>query len=281
MKKITLLSILIIPFLLNGQSRVDSLFKIGDTYFENKELEKAKEVFTTLKSELEIGSSDYNFAADRFVNTFFLGKDDLRNKGKYLLSIEYLNNLITLIKKDKEYIRPMWNNEKIFYLTKTIIQNYFSLNQSKKAKPYQKILYKAYKNDKLPEGISDSYSFEMFKWEDKNVWGYEWFEELPEDRFSKSFSKIVYYVYSTNLDGSDKEQLFRLHVLMYHNINKNVKIDYVLTKRLETATDEVSGTLYDYTYQSPIDYKKLKKDVVEVLKGNYQVNSKTKKRKTE
>jgi hypothetical protein len=90
---------------------------------------------------------------------------------------------------------------------------------------------------------------------------------------------VVYYVYSTNPDGTDKEQLYRLHVLMFHKLDENTPFDYVLTKRLETATNEKSGTLYAYTYKENIDFKKLEADIREVLKGNYQPDTKSAARK--
>jgi hypothetical protein len=60
---------------------------------------------------------------------------------------------------------------------------------------------------------------------------------------------------------------------MFHG--SNVPFDYVMTKRLETATNEVSGTLYAYTYTENIDYEKLHNDVIEILKGNIQPDTKT------
>jgi hypothetical protein len=53
----------------------------------------------------------------------------------------------------------------------------------------------------------------------------------------------------------------------------------VLTKRLETATNEVSGTLYAYTYAKEIDMKKLIYDIREVLKGNYEIKAKSTNKK--
>ena len=61
---------------------------------------------------------------------------------------------------------------------------------------------------------------------------------------------------------------------MFHKIDESTKFDYVLTKRLETATNEVSGTLYAYTYDKKIDYVKLGADIKEVLKGNYEPGKK-------
>ena len=40
-------------------------------------------------------------------------------------------------------------------------------------------------------------------------------------------------------------------------------------------TNEVSGTLYAYTYTKDIDFKKLEADIREVLKGNYQPDTKS------
>lgn len=49
----------------------------------------------------------------------------------------------------------------------------------------------------------------------------------------------------------------------------------MLTKRLETSTNEVSGTLYAYTYDKKIDYVQLQADIREVLKGNYEPETKS------
>ena len=279
MKNIITTIILLIPFLSNGQTRIDTLFSIGDTYFQEKDYDKAKEVYTDLKSELEKGTNDYNYAADQIAMIYFFERENLRSQNKFEASNVYLKNFIAYLENEKEYIRPFWNEEKRYFLIKTIVQNHFALDQLEEASKYQKILYNAYKEKKLPDGINEYYSFEMFKWEDKNVWGYEWFPELGDPESEGSFSKIIYFVYSTDESGGDKDQLFSIHVLKVHKVDDEMP-DYVLTKRLETATDEVSGTLWSYTYNAPIDYKKVKKDVVEVLKGNYEVQAigKTKKK---
>ena len=270
MRLLITILILSIPIFTFGQSRIDTLFAIADHHFENKDYDNAKSKYESLKLEVEKGSNDYAYAADQIAMIYFFQRENLRQEGKYKKSIEYLEEFIKYIESENKNIRPFWNDEKKFFLIKTIIQNYFSLGEYDKAKEYQQILYKAYDEKKLPEGINEFYSFDMFEWEDKNVWGYEWFPKLGDPETEGSFSKIVYYVFSTDENGQDEDQLYRLHVLKVHKIEKKMP-DYVLTKRLETATNEVSGTLWSYTYNSPIDYKKLKKDIEEVLKGNYEI----------
>jgi hypothetical protein len=159
-----------------------------------------------------------------------------------------------------------------YWMIKNITVSNFGLGNFEEGKKWKDKMYTAKNKNLLPEGIDESFNFDFFKFEDKNVWGYEWFAELPESRYDSSFTKVVYYVYSTNLDGSDKDQLYRLHVLMFHGNNDN--FDYVMDKRLETATEEISGTLYAYTYKEDIDFMKLKNDVKEVLKGNLEPDTK-------
>jgi len=274
MKSIISILILLIPFFTNGQSRIDSLFALGDTYFQEKKYDKAKEVYSNLKSELDRRSNDYKYAADQIAMIYFFGRENLRKENKFEESNKYINDFLEYIENEKGLIRPLWNDDKRYFLIKTIIQNHFSLNQYEEASKYQEILYNAYRDKKLPEGINEFYSFDMFKWEDKNVWGYEWFAELGTPETEGSFSKIVYYVFSTDEKGNDKEQLYRFHVLKVHKIDDDMP-DYVLTKRLESAKNEVSGTFWSYTYNSPIDYSKLKIDIQEVLKGNYEPKAKS------
>ncbi|MGB0524508.1 MAG: hypothetical protein ACPGJS_16165 [Flammeovirgaceae bacterium] len=252
-----------------GQTHIDSLFKLADEHVESKRYEVAKDIYLEVKQDVKKGSQDYQYAAEQLAMIYFLGKDQLREAGQYQASIDYLLTFIQYIKKEKGNIRSLWLKEKYYFLIRTIIQNYFSLNQLNEAKKYQAILYKAYRKKQLPKGIDRYYSFDNFKWKDKNVWAYEWYPELGSPESEGSFSKIVYYVYSTDEAGKDKEQLYRLHVLKVHKID-NTMPDYVLTKRLEASIHEFSGTLWAYTYNTPIDYNKLKKDVIEVLKGNYK-----------
>lgn len=196
-------------------------------------------------------------------------KEDFNNSLKYgIEALSYVN-------KGLDYFDANFAARQ-YWLTKNIIVSCFGLKKYDEAKKYKQLLYDAYKAGALPEGIDGYFNFDFFKWEGKNIWGYEWYPELGDPETEGSFSKIVYYVYSTNPDGSDKDQLYRLHVLKFHKSGNSVPFDYVLTKRLETAKNEVSGTLYSYTYKKEIDYVKLKADIIEVLKGNLEPDIKKK-----
>ena len=72
-------------------------------------------------------------------------------------------------------------------------------------------------------------------------------------------------MYSTNSDGSDHEQLYRLHVLMFHANNE--KFDYVMTLKSGDDSNAFSQSLYQYTYKENIDYQQLQKDVKAIVSG--------------
>ncbi len=185
-------------------------------------------------------------------------------------SLAYGLDALSGIEKGKEIYGDEFAKRE-YFMIKNITVSYFGLNDFQEGKKWKAKMYEAKEKNVLSEGLDEYFNFDFFKFEGKNVWGYEWFAELPEDRFSSSFTKVVYYVYGTKPDGSDKDQLYRLHVLMFHG---NEKFDYVMDKRLETAKTEVAGTLYAYTYNEDIDFEKLKRDVKEIIKGNLQPDTK-------
>jgi hypothetical protein len=274
MKKIFTLLFLTISVFSYGQTEVLKKYMLGDSLMQSNNFTEAYRIFRDIEPKCDKKDTLYNYILWYYTSSATQIEKAFRDKQQFDSSLYYGLEALKLIEKGKPYFDERFASRESF-MTKNVVVSYFGLGQLENAKKCKDILYKAYKEKKLPEGIDKYFNFSFFKWEGKNVWGYEWFAELPENRFESSFSKVVYYVYSTNPDGTDKDQLYRLHVLMFHKIDESVKFDYVLTKYLETAKNEVSGTLYAYTYTKDIDYQKLQADIKEVLKGNYEPGTKT------
>ena len=272
-KTLTIL-LLIITTITVGQTEISKKYQKADSLFQANNFKEAYRVFEEIEPLCDKKDTLYSYIMWYYVGASSQVEKNFRDKEMFDSSLYYGLEALKLIEKGKSYFDEKFASRE-YWMIKNIVVSYFGLGQLDNAKKYKDILYAAYKDKKLPAGIDEYFNFNFFKWENKNIWGYEWYEELPKDRFSKSFSKIVYYVYSTNPDGSDKDQLYRLEVLMFHNIDESIKFDYVLTKRLDTATNEVSGTLYAYTYNENIDYVKLQADIREVLKGNYEPDTKS------
>jgi hypothetical protein len=191
-----------------------------------------------------------------------------RSKEKFDSSYYFGQQSLKLIEKGAPYFKATFVNRK-YWMYKNLVVSSFGLGKPDQAKKYQHLLYKAYKEKKLPEGMDRYYNFTYFKWQGKNVWGYEWYPEPGDPDAQGGYSKIIYYVYSTNADGTDKEQLYRLHVSRSISNGNPAKLNYVLNKQLENAQNEVNGTLYAYTYNRKINYTKLQADIKAVLQENY------------
>jgi len=262
-----------------GQTGIYDQYQKADSLFQKDNYADAYKILKDIEPKCDKKDTLYNYILWYYTMSVTLLENEYRMKEDWKNAFNYGTEALQAIEKGKKFFDEKFAARE-YWMYKNVIVSCFGLNDLDKARNYQDILYKAYKGKTLPEGINTYYNFEFFKWDNKNIWGYEWFPELGDPETQGSFSKIVYYVYSTNPDGTDKEQLYRFHVLKFHKIDNSVPFDYVLTKRLETAKNEVSGTLYAYTYVKKIDYIKLRADIREVLKGNYEPDTKTIIKKT-
>lgn len=266
MKKFTFLLLIIFPFIGISQNNNLIIYQDAKSLLESNEIDKAYLKFKELESTLTKSDTLYDYALwFKVLSGTYLEKVN-RMQEKFDKSLEFAVETLSDIEKNALLFEADYTKRKYFMMKNIVVGNY-GVENFQEGKHWKEKLYEANAKNLLPDGLDGSFNFDYFKFEDKNIWGYEWFAELPEDRFSTSFTKVLYYVYSTNPDGSDKDQLYRLHVLMFHGSDQ--KFDYVLDKRLENAAgNEISGTLYAYTYKEDIDFEKLKNDVKAVLKGN-------------
>jgi len=265
MKKIILAFIFIIPVLGMSQSNYLNAYKEALQFVDNNQLDSAYAKFKILQESVPKSDTLYEYAVWYTTSAATQLEQNARSNEEFGKSLQYGLNALKGIRKGKFMFDDQFAKRE-YFMIKNITVSQYGLGNFEEGKKWKEKMYAAQKDSLLPEGLDEYFNFDFFKIGDKNVWGYEWFEELPKDRFSKSFTKVVYYVYSTNPDGSDKDQLYRLHVLMFHSDSK--KFDYVMTKRLVTAKNDFSGTLYQYTYKEAIDFKKLQKDVKEIVSGN-------------
>ena len=246
-------------------STADRLLKLNDT-------NGAYNLFKELKAEIDPNDTLYEYVVWYHVVTATELEKESRMKEDFTNSLKFGLEAFKAIEENKHLFDDSFAQKEPWAI-KNIIVSYFGLGQSDRARKYRDKLYEGYNDKSLPEGIDKSFNFDFFKLDGKNVWGYELYPELPEDRFSGSFTKIIYYVHSTNPDGTDKDQLYRLHVLMFHQSGEDSKFDYLLERQQENDKGLVSGSYYQYTYKKDIDYNKLKQDVKDVIKNEIQPSS--------
>jgi hypothetical protein len=264
MRKLFLL-LTLIPLISFGQENFIEEYNYADSLIQANQIDSGYLNLKELETKIPEYDTLYNYTLWYLTGIVTHLESISRSGEDFQSSLDYGLEALELIEKGKKRFENEFANREPFMI-KNVVVSYFGLGDYAKGQEYKELLYQTYKDKKLPEGLDEYFNFDFFTLDDKNIWGYEWFAELPKDRSSSSFTKVVYYVYSTNPDGSDKDQLYRLHVLMFHGDNEH--FDYVMDKRIDNATDEISETLYSYTYKEDIDYKKLHNDVIQIVKGN-------------
>ena len=230
-------------------------------------------VFSKEKCEaLKPSDSAYLDAVAIFFQVATYYEQHLRMLEDFNKGLEVNRELLDLIHKYKKSFNQEFANQE-YFIYRNLVVCYTGLGKYSDAQKYRQMLYKAEKKKKLPceYELCHYFNFDFFKVDTLNVWGYEWYDPLPKDRFSSSFTKIVYYVYSTDASGNDEDQLYRLHVIMFHGTQQ--PFDYIMDKHITTENGEISGSMYAYTYKEDIDFKKLHDDVLEIVKESKQSDS--------
>ena len=241
MKPIYLFSFLLtLSLVASSQGNLREKYLKADSLLEANNIYEAYKIYKEIQPQFEKSDTLYNYVVWYYIGTAsHLQKESMMNED-YTNSLEYGLEALELIRDNQEYFEPEFA-EREAWMIKNIIVSYFGLGQLEMAKKYKDLLYQGYKEKSLPKGIDVYFNFDFFRLSDKNIWGYECYPDLPDDRFSTSFTKIVYYVYSSNADGRDNKQLYRFHVLMFHQDSKDTKFEYLLERQQETNEATICG----------------------------------------
>lgn len=265
MKKIILILLFSVSAVTIGQMNNTMTFQMAEQLYEKGEYKVVYHLLEDVKDDVDEEDPFYKNVVMLMASSLFKLEQESRLKGEYDEALDYAFESLDIIKEGIELEIENFEARE-YWMHKNIVNSYFGQGEINDANDYKEVLYEAYEEGKLPEGLDRCFNFSYFKWDDKNIWGYEYYPELGDSETEGSFSKIVYFIYSTNSDGTDNEQLFRLHVLKFHKLgNSDIDFDYVLTLRASSETNESSRTLYSYTYKKDFDYEKLQKDIKEVL----------------
>jgi hypothetical protein len=163
-----------------------------------------------------------------------------------------------------------------YYVLPYVIRNYFSLNQIDSAKPFQQLLYIAHSQNKLDEDMDEEYFFDSFKWKDKNAYGYEMFK-VPDYKNDVVFHKQTYYFYN---EQGDEE--FTIQTELFISLEgEQEKTEYVLGRSQTIDDMYLHWTFADLKYTEPVDYRKLKDDIIKVLEGKVKPTTMSKSKRNE
>lgn len=259
------LAAMLSPLFSQNTSNFELLNKIDELKLPD-ELEKYDSLSKILYQQVKKNDKNHDEAIYARASYYFHKTFELLLEEKYKELITANNEFDQLYNAHYKTVP-----KEFIYYKLIILENYITayniLKEYKTAQKYKKSLYKLHKANPILDDYRNFFRFDYFKLDGKNVWAYEWFEELPKDRFSTSFSKVVYYVYDTDEEGRDSDTYYMLRVLMFHKMKGTADFDYILTKEKINKDENIlyAGSYYSYTYMKKIDYQKLRKDVIEVI----------------
>lgn len=247
-------------------------FREGRILFVQGKYEEALELIRDLNEAEDLDESLKQNARMALLSTLSKLSQASRSKEQWKVARKYSEETLEwLDKSTTEFEGEVLEQLKVrrLWACKNMVLACHGLGEFEKANEYRKELYDAWDNEALPDGLNRCFNFSFFRHQNKNVWGYEYYPELDDTEVGESFSKFVFFIYSTNDDGSDKEQLYRLHVLKFHNLlGEPSEVDFILTKRWMVGEEEGSLTCPEFTWSNPVNTEQLGKDILRYLEEN-------------
>jgi tetratricopeptide (TPR) repeat protein len=143
-----------------------------------------------------------------------------------------------------------------------LIQAYFSMGEFDKAKPLKEILYNAYKSKKLPEIMSDKFCFDQFKWNDKTIMAFEFFDEKQDELLS-----VKHKFYVTDGNGTIEWFIQSESSLVV----RQTKGKYILV----AVKDSKYSSYWSYKFDEDFDYTPLKAQVLKILNNEIKPEGST------
>ena len=275
MKKILIVGIVLVGMSLAVSAQSGQLQKLKDAfgYLDKKDFSNSLKLFRELHSQVDRTDPSFSYVASGTAESLFSMLLDVMKRNDWKWTIDLSNEFLKLLEEDASVLDPSWLKKK-HWVHKDLVVAHFGLGQWDLAKRYQDLLYDAYNKNLLPEGIDRQYNFEKFVHNGMNVWGYESYGPLEASGQGTSFSKHVYYVFSRDAEGNDKDSLFTLETVKVHKLTEDLP-DFVLTKRVYQKDQVETETYWAFTFNDPIDYEELHRRIVEFLNGGFTPDSKS------
>lgn len=206
---------------------------IGELYSIGKDYANAEKAFVTLKEKTKSTEENY--------------PEILHNIGlMQLLGEKYAE-------AEKTYLNLTESFPEYYYAYPKLIQIYYHNKDYDRAKPFKETLYTAKKMDKLPQGLTDMFCIDQFKWNGKLVQVFE--------RYEDGSSKKIYYkhlFYLVNDDGDIELRIQTEYSPFAADLNDGI------TYLLGSSKGNAHST-YSYGFKKNYKYQDVKDAVIAIL----------------
>ncbi|MEM8886710.1 MAG: hypothetical protein AAGD28_01910 [Bacteroidota bacterium] len=221
----------------------------------------ARNLLQNLKPQLEKDSDEYRLCVDKIAHTYNLQWKEALNSPSSQKRMSFLNGFLQHIEEEEAHLPKSLTVDRAHYIYEALIGEYLSSGDQETAMKYKEKLYYAFQNGLLPSSIKDVFSLGKYANGSVSIWGYEWYEGFASPKDKGSFSKMVFSVYPANSAGEEEKELMQFHLKRVNWIDNNLG-EYVLVQKPGSSQSGQTVTLWDFSFDRPIDYLELREIIM-------------------
>lgn len=219
--------------------RPDTWMLIGESYSEQKKYAQAAAAYSDALPHV--------------------GADpDMKARCLYNLgTMEYLSE--NWDKAEKAFAEMLVTDAEDYQVVAKMVQVHYAQGKYKKAKPFKKTLYDAWKAEKLPKHMAEDFCFDQFEWNGKRVMAFEEFDEEGD-----LFYKHVFYVLDPKTDKIEFQ------------VQTESSFAVAMTGKKYTLGMTKGKTHYTFMhllFEDDPDYQDVKKAVLRIFDGKEKPSS--------
>ena len=214
-----------------------------------------------LQPRLEKSSEEYRLCADKIAHTYNLQWKEALNSPSPQKRMKFLTGFLQHIKQEGAYLPKSLTVDRAHLIYEALIGENLNLGDQETAMEYKSKLYYAFKNGLLPNSIKEVFSLGRYSNGSVSIWGFEWYEGFASPKDKGSFSKMVFSVYPANSAGEEEKELMQFHLKRVNWIDNNLG-EYVLVQKPGSSQAGQTVTLWDFSFDRPIDYLELREIIM-------------------
>lgn len=206
---------------------------------------------------INAGEGNMNAALD----TFYIAKSKIIKDKELLVTVLY--NIGQLEYDNKNYNKAIKAYQELisyipddYYSQVKLVQCYNILGQYEKANTQKRELYNAYNKGSLPSDLSDQFAIDQFTVGNKEVFGYERYQQPA----GYAFVKNIFYV--INNEGNIEESIFMEYTPPTAN-EKSGSYNLSIVKGIERST-------FNTTFEETVSYSTVKSYIEDIVNGKIQ-----------
>jgi hypothetical protein len=162
MKRSIILLFLFFAVNAHGQTDTLSLYNKADSLMKKKSYPAAYQILKTIEPSVKKADVLSKKIISHYIVAITLLEKRARLSEKWDTALFFGQEGLRIIQLWKPAFAPEFT-ERELWMHKNLIVTYFGLGQLEKLKAHKDLLYKAYKNKKLPKGIDICFNFSYFK----------------------------------------------------------------------------------------------------------------------